>query len=167
MSKKLRRQHDFGPQQVQSKWQYSWLGGLAVVIMIVLGLVLFTRDDGIPDDFVPEVIGAPRVAVAQDTFDYGDVKNGTTVETVFEVQNVGDENLSIMQTPQVEVVQGCCPPKAEIDSMSLRPGQQTEIKLRFMMHDGMDGQHEFRISLRTNDPLEPIKTLTVLSNWVP
>jgi hypothetical protein len=41
------------------------------------------------------------------------------------------------------------------------------VALRFMMHEGMEGQHEFRVHLRTNDPVEPEKELTILSNWVP
>jgi hypothetical protein len=41
------------------------------------------------------------------------------------------------------------------------------VSLSFMMHTGMDGQHEFRVHLRTNDPTEPDKQLTILSNWVP
>jgi hypothetical protein len=39
--------------------------------------------------------------------------------------------------------------------------------LTFTMHEGMGGQHEFRVYLRTNDPVEPEKLLTVLSNWIP
>ncbi len=35
------------------------------------------------------------------------------------------------------------------------------------MHEGMEGQHEFLVRLRTNDPLEPEKQLIILSNWVP
>jgi hypothetical protein len=35
------------------------------------------------------------------------------------------------------------------------------------MHAGMDGPHEFRVHLRTNDPAEPNRPLTILSNWVP
>lgn len=35
------------------------------------------------------------------------------------------------------------------------------------MHAGMEGQHEFRIHLRTNDSTTPDKQLTILSNWVP
>ena len=35
----------------------------------------------------------------------------------------------------------------------------------FMMHVGMQGPHDFRVKLRTNDPTEPEKELTVLSNW--
>lgn len=35
------------------------------------------------------------------------------------------------------------------------------------MHPGMEGPHEFRVHLRTNDPMEPDKQLAILSNWVP
>lgn len=35
------------------------------------------------------------------------------------------------------------------------------------MHPGMEGQHDFRVQVRTNDPVEPEKELIVLSNWVP
>ena len=38
--------------------------------------------------------------------------------------------------------------------------------MRFTMHAGMEGQHDFRIQLRTNDPETPTMELTVLSNWV-
>ncbi len=34
------------------------------------------------------------------------------------------------------------------------------------MHPGMEGPHEFRVHLRTNDPAEPDKQLVILSNWV-
>ncbi len=33
------------------------------------------------------------------------------------------------------------------------------------MHEGMDGPHEFRVHVLTNDPQQPEKLLTVLSNW--
>jgi hypothetical protein len=36
-----------------------------------------------------------------------------------------------------------------------------------MMHEGMDGKHNFVVHLRTNDPMEPEKLLTALSNWGP
>ncbi len=35
------------------------------------------------------------------------------------------------------------------------------------MHAGMDGPHEFRVRLRTNDPVQPEMVLVVKSNWVP
>jgi hypothetical protein len=36
-----------------------------------------------------------------------------------------------------------------------------------MMHAGMDGQHEFRLHLRSTDPVEPDKQVVIRSNWVP
>ena len=43
--------------------------------------------------------------------------------------------------------------------------------MTFNMHNmpgsDMSGPHEFRVHLRTNDPEEPVKYLTILSNWVP
>jgi hypothetical protein len=39
--------------------------------------------------------------------------------------------------------------------------------MQFMMHGDMDGLHDFRVHLSTNDPQQPEYTLTVLSNWVP
>jgi hypothetical protein len=58
-------------------------------------------------NYVPETNGAPEVAVAQESVDYGDVKLGTTIQTVFEVSNKGDQPLMILGEPQVQVVEGC------------------------------------------------------------
>jgi hypothetical protein len=54
-----------------------------------------------------------------------------------------------------------------IGSMVLEPGQVTTLSMEFMMHGDMGGLHDFRVHLITNDPSEPERTLTVLSNWVP
>ena len=50
--------------------------------------------------------------------------------------------------------------------MALEPGQQTTLTLRFMMHAGMAGPHDFRVFLPSNDARWGERTLTVLSNWV-
>jgi hypothetical protein len=36
-----------------------------------------------------------------------------------------------------------------------------------MMHGDVGGKHHFRVALQTNDPLEPVKELHILSNWIP
>jgi hypothetical protein len=51
--------------------------------------------------------------------------------------------------------------------MVLKPGQSTDLSMQFMMHEGMDGVHDFRVHLPSNDPIQPDRTLAVLSNWVP
>ncbi len=47
----------------------------------------------------------------------------------------------------------------------MNPGEETDMSMQFMMHKGMEGQHDFRVEVRTNDKQEPNKELTVLSNW--
>jgi hypothetical protein len=52
--------------------------------------------------------------------------------------------------------------------MVLQPGESTTIQSSvFMMHAGMDGPHDFALHLKTNDPAQPDKVVTILSNWVP
>jgi hypothetical protein len=41
------------------------------------------------------------------------------------------------------------------------------MTLTFSMHDGMGGPHEFVVALRTNDPVEPERSLIVKSDWGP
>jgi len=33
------------------------------------------------------------------------------------------------------------------------------------MHAGMEGPHDFRVKLQTNDPASPVRELMVLSDW--
>ncbi len=51
--------------------------------------------------------------------------------------------------------------------MVINPGRTATINLQFMMHEGMDGQHDFRMQLKTNDPAHPSTELGVRSNWRP
>jgi hypothetical protein len=37
--------------------------------------------------------------------------------------------------------------------------------MRFTMHAGMGGPHEFRVPVDTNDPAAPQQVLVVRSNW--
>lgn len=50
--------------------------------------------------------------------------------------------------------------------MTIAPGGTATMRLQFMMHEGMEGPHDFRVHLRTNDSAEPVKELVVLSDWV-
>jgi hypothetical protein len=52
--------------------------------------------------------------------------------------------------------------------MVLKPGESTKITSTvFMMHEGMDGPHDFAVHMKTNDPAQPDKVVSVLSNWIP
>jgi hypothetical protein len=52
--------------------------------------------------------------------------------------------------------------------MVLKPGESTTVKSSvFMMHEGMDGPHDYGVHLKTNDPSQPDFVVHVLSNWMP
>lgn len=51
--------------------------------------------------------------------------------------------------------------------MALKPGESTDLTLSFMMHQGMDGKHDFRVHVLSTDPTQKDVELTVLSNWIP
>ena len=87
-------------------------------------------------------------------------------ESVYTIQNTCSQTLRILEEPRVELVQGCCPPRAIVSQMTLRPGEQTTITLRYTMHNMMGGPHEFRVHVPTNDPTQSTILLTSLSNWI-
>ena len=52
--------------------------------------------------------------------------------------------------------------------MALKPGESTVVESSpFMMHEGMDGPHNFAVHLITNDPQNPDLVVNVLSDWGP
>jgi len=52
--------------------------------------------------------------------------------------------------------------------MVLKPGESTIVESGvFMMHEGMDGRHNFAVHLKTNDPGNSDMVVNVLSNWIP
>jgi hypothetical protein len=99
-----------------SRNNMAWIAGGIVggLVLILAALALVSRQNDTPGqetfdpNFQPEVTGAPAVAVLpQDVIDYGDVKLGTTINTVFKVRNIGDQPLVVLGEPQVELVEGC------------------------------------------------------------
>ncbi len=48
----------------------------------------------------------------------------------------------------------------------MKPGQSTTISADFMMHEGMGGPHLFLVKLRSNDAVEPERSLKIRSDWV-
>lgn len=52
--------------------------------------------------------------------------------------------------------------------MALQPGESTVVESApFMMHEGMDGPHNFAVHLITNDPDNPDFVVNVISDWGP
>lgn len=146
----------------------KWLlpAALVVIAVVVVGGIAVVVASQQPP-YVPEVTDRPAARVSQDRFDYGTVRYSQVVNTSFQVKNVGDETLYVLGEPRIEVVEGCCPPKTQITAKTLHPGEEATVSFAFQMHEGMDGPHDFRVHVLTTDPVEPEKTVQVLSNWVP
>jgi hypothetical protein len=52
--------------------------------------------------------------------------------------------------------------------MVIKPGDSAVVESDvFMMHEGMDGPHNFAVHLQTNDPQNPDLVVNVLSDWGP
>jgi hypothetical protein len=77
--------------------------GVIVVVLAIVAVVTGTRRE----PFEPEVTGEPRAEVDQSSIDHGLVRFNQPVESVFRVRNVGDQPLTILGEPRVELVEGC------------------------------------------------------------
>ncbi len=97
--------HSAPARQKQPRWLWLVLGALVLAggafVMVLAGR------NGQASSYKPETTGSSRVSVSQDKIDYGDVKLGSTINTVFDVRNVGDQDLVIQGEPRVEIVEGC------------------------------------------------------------
>lgn len=151
------------PDYLTSSRRQWLLAAISAVFILVLLAVVLSKP---ATAYVPEIVGAPHLVIEQTEFDYGSVQYGTTVETKVVVRNTGDQPLVLTEPPHVQVVEGCCPPQAEVDAYALRPGQETTVTVRFTMHEGMGGPHDFRLHITTNDPDQPVQTVVIRSNWV-
>lgn len=137
-----------------------------VVIVFLLANIFWSRST-VPADFVPQIEGSPSIAIiSEPTLEHGDLIVNRFITSTFEIQNVGDETLLILGDPFVQVHEGCCPPQAIISTNRLRPGEIATVSMRYTMHPGMDGEHDLRIHVFSNDPDNPEIELTALSNWV-
>jgi hypothetical protein len=155
MSKKTKK------TQKRQQQKFPWLI-VALGAVLVTAAFLFIRPG---EDYSG---GTPAISVDQQNVDMGYIKLGEYRTIKIKVTNTGNGVLRFKEQPYLEVVKGCCPPNISVGKMTLDPGQSTYVETpEFMMHQGMDGPHDFAIHLRTNDPKNPELLVHVLSDWGP
>jgi hypothetical protein len=143
----------------QKKFPWVWV---VVGIVVIAAGIWFSRPGA---DYSG---GIPAITVDQQNIDMGYIKLGEYRTIKIKVTNTGDGVLRFKEQPYLEVVKGCCPPNITVGKMALDPGQSTYVETpEFMMHQGMDGPHDFAIHLKTNDPSNPELLVHVLSDWGP
>jgi hypothetical protein len=154
MSKKTKKK----TQKKSFPWALVALG-----VVLIIGAVFVFSNDASADRG-----GTPAITVEEQNIDLGYIKLGEYRSLNINVTNTGAGTLRFKEQPYIEVLEGCCPPQLSVGTMVLKPGESTYVQSPdFMMHEGMDGKHDFAIHLKTNDPNDPDFLVHVLSDWGP
>jgi hypothetical protein len=109
----------------------------------------------------------PSLKVSPEEINLGKVRLGKRVRAVFTITNAGNRPLTFTRSPYIEVRSGCCPPVTMLEAWVLKPGERTTLSMEFAMTGNRRGPYDYRVHLPTNDPVQPDRTVTVLSNWIP
>lgn len=86
-----------------------YLAAGGALLIIIVGVVwLTTNGRGSAGIGSPaQVAGRPALAVDQQKIDFGKVPLDIPIKATFQLSNVGDQPLQILNQPVVEVKQGC------------------------------------------------------------
>jgi hypothetical protein len=86
-------------------WVLLAAGSFVMIILVVAAVAQpWSQEE---PTVTPQVVGAPRLVVDQTTVDEGYVKYNVPIRTTFRLNNVGDQPLKILHTPEVRLVEGC------------------------------------------------------------
>ena len=131
------------------------------ISFLLLGIVLvgafsaFLVNKNLHD---PKIFG-PNISFSRDKFDFGDVKQGPVLEGIFDFKNTGQNVLVIKN---VKPACGCTGVVAN-EKKEYQPGESGTVKFTFNT-EGRMGKNEKTITVETNDPKEPNKTLSFAVN---
>ena len=121
---------------------------IGLVLVVAFSAFLVKKNLGDPKYF------APVITFSVDKFDFGTVKQGPTLEGTFEFKNTGQSVLSIKN-----IAPSCgCTGVVSDEKKEFQPGETGTIKFTFKT-EGRTGANEKTISVESNDPKTPQKTL--------
>jgi Protein of unknown function (DUF1573) len=102
----------------------------------------------------------PSLVLQQNSFDFGDIKQGEIVTHTFVLSNNGGDLLKINN------VQASCGCTAAVPEKSeLAPGESTNLSVKFNS-TGRLGMQKKTVKIFTNDPQAPEMTVTITGNVV-
>jgi len=112
--------------------------------------------------------GQPRIYFDEDFVDVGIVPPGVSLDYTFHFTNEGDAPLIITDTT-IQVVEGCCPGQPVVGPTTLQPGDEGTVRVKTptVQEMNMAGLHVFKITVKSNDPVEPNKILHLVSFFEP
>ncbi len=125
---------------------------LTTVVMSALILILLSSVAGAQDR-----PGFPAIVVEPDSLDFGRMDQKQVKTQTVIIKNVGGVELELLN---IETTCGCTAAIPEVDV--LQPGQSTELVVTFDSKNFTGPQHK-SIRIHSNDPAEPIITMSVTS----
>lgn len=120
---------------------------------ILIGFILFSS-------LVFGQLFQPKLVLQQNSFDFGDIKQGQTVSHTFVLTNNGGDLLKISD---VKASCGCT--AAAPEKNELAPGESTNLKVSFNS-TGRMGKQSKTVRIYSNDPQNPEMVLTITGNVV-
>jgi len=120
------------------------------LIKVLIGITLFLVCWGISQ-------GGPRIAVREERWDFGTITASFAVSHAFKLRNSGDTSLTIQR---VHTSCGCM--TTALGWVTLGPHQEVSLDLTLNAANLMpESTAEKTAEIYSNDPQEPVKTLTV------
>ena len=105
--------------------------------------------------------GSPRISFTHEAHDFGRVIQGKIVEYTFYFENKGIADLWIK-----EVTTSCGCTAALVSASQIKPGERGELKVSYDSQ-GRAGSVTRTITIVSNDPVEPVKELTITATVDP
>ena len=105
--------------------------------------------------FIAFAEGTPHIVFQEQAHDFGKVIQGKIVEYTFTFENKGTADLLIG-----EVTTSCGCTAALVSNNTLKPGETGQIKVSYDSQ-GRAGKVDRKITVVSNDPVEPSKELTI------
>jgi hypothetical protein len=109
----------------------------------------------------PPADAAPRLVVDPGSFDFGDVRPGSSPSRRFRLRNAGGAPLRILD---VSSTCGCLVSRPDTDTIA--PGGATELRVTLSVTDEK-GPLLRSVTLKTNDPAQPEQSIEVRAHVPP
>ncbi len=117
--------------------------------------VIAVIEEYFPEMTAEEMDQSPKLAIPERSFDFGNVKAGTIIETSFELVNEGKEKL-LFRT----IKTNCECVTYEMKSKGIKKGKSQTLKVLFDTSE-MRGNQYKSITIYTNDPVNPTQQITI------
>ena len=117
--------------------------------------VIAVIDEYFPEMTAEELDEAPKLDISERSYDFGKVKAGTTIETEFELKNVGKQKLYFRA---IKSNCGCI--TYEVKNKGIKKGKSQVLKVFFDTAE-MRGNQYKSITIYSNDPVTPTQLINL------